>query len=145
MNRFIIFMSCFLCLISSFFIAPAYALDEQLEFMDVSLPLNWEVTKSESNRVVFENRSQEATFIVKKIPVYNVTLENYARATMKAHAGYNFTKRTNSIYYFEHLYGYRNAWTLVEYYKGRRDMLITKTGIGESADFVTIMDSIVLK
>lgn len=139
------FIVCFVCLISSLLAASAYALDEQLEFMDVSLPVNWEVVKAENNQAVFENRSQEATFIVKKIPVYNVSLENYARATMKAHAGFNFTKRTNSIYYFEHLYGYRNAWTLVEYYKGRRDMLITKTGIGESEDFVFIMDSIVLK
>lgn len=139
------FIVCFVCLISSLLTASAYALDEQLEFMDVSLPVNWKVTNSDSSQAVFENKQQQAMFIVKKIPVYNVSLENYARATMKAHAGFNFTKRTNSIYYFEHLYGYRNAWTLVEYYKGRRDMLIIKTGIGESEDFVFIMDSIVLK
>lgn len=132
-------------LISLFFVTPAYALDEELEFMNVSLPLNWEVTTSTNEKAVFDNRAEQATFIVKKVPIYNITLENYARALMKAHVGYNFTKRTNSIYYFEHLYGYRNARTLVEYYKGRKDTLIIKTGIGESPDFVSILDSIKLK
>ena len=57
------FIVCFVCLISSLLAASAYALDEQLEFMDVSLPVNWEVVKAENNQAVFENRSQEATFI----------------------------------------------------------------------------------
>lgn len=134
-----------ICLLSALFAAPAYALEEKLEFMEVALPLNWVVAKSTTDEAVLENKSQQATFIVKKIPVYNISLESYARAIMKANAGYNFTKRTNSIFYFEHLYGYRNAWTLVEYYKGRKDMLVTKTGIGASDDFVFIMDSIRFK
>ncbi len=142
MKKRVLFAICLLC---ALFVTPAYALEEKLEFMEVALPLNWEVTKSTKEQAVLENKSQQATFIVKKISVYNISLESYARAIMKAYAGYNFTKRTNSIYYFEHLYGYRNAWTLVEYYKGRKDMLITKTGIGESSDFVFIMDSIRLK
>lgn len=136
---------CIICLLSALFAAPAYAFEEKLEFMEVSLPLNWEVAKSTNAEVVLENKAQQATFIVKKIPVYNISLESYARAIMKAYGGYNFTKRTNSIYYFEQLYGYRNAWTLVEYYKGRKDMLITKTGIGDSSDFIFIMDSIRFK
>ena len=134
-----LFIFCFICLMSSLFAAPAFALDEKLEFMDVTLPVNWEVVKSTSDQVEFANRAQQARFIFKKIPVYNVSLEDYSRALM------NFTKRTNTIYYFEYMYGYNSAWTLVEYYNGRRDILTTQTGIGESDDFAAIMDSIVLK
>ena len=140
-----LFIFCFICLMSSLFAAPAFALDEKLEFMDVTLPVNWEVVKSTSDQVEFANRAQQARFIFKKIPVYNVSLEDYSRALMKAHSDFNFTKRTNTIYYFEYMYGYNSAWTLVEYYNGRRDILTTQTGIGESDDFAAIMDSIVLK
>lgn len=132
-------------LMSLFLVTPAYALDEQLEFMDVTLPLNWEVVKSTSDQVEFSNSAQQARFIFRKVPVYNVSIEEYSRALMKAHSGFNFTRRTDTIYYFEHMLGYNSAWTLVEYYNGRKDMLTIQTGIGESADFTTIMDSIILK
>lgn len=139
------YIICILAFVSLLFARQAYALDEKLEFMNVTLPLNWEVVKSTSDEVEFANRAQQARFIFKKIPVYNVSLEDYSRALMKAHSGFNFTKRTNTIYYFEYMYGYNSAWTLVEYYKGRRDIFTTQTGIGESNDFAVIIDSIVLK
>lgn len=143
--RYIRYIICLFLFVNLLFAGYAYALDEKLEFMDVTLPLNWEVVKSTSDQVEFANRGQQARFIFKKVPVYNVSIEDYARALMKAHSGFNFTRRTNTIYYFEYMYGYNSAWTLVEYYNGRRDMLTIQTGIGESNDFVNIMDSIVLK
>lgn len=140
--RYLICIFSFVCLL---FAGQAYALDEKLEFMDVTLPLNWEVVKSTNDMVEFQNRHQQASFIFRKVPVYNVSIEEYSRALMKAHSGFNFTRRTDTIYYFEHMLGYNSAWTLVEYYNGRKDMLTIQTGIGESADFTTIMDSIILK
>lgn len=139
------YIVCILSFVSLFFVSEAYALDEKLEFMDVTLPLGWEVVKSASDQVEFANKAQQARFIFKKIPVYNVPIEEYSRALMKAHSGFNFTRRTDTIYYFEYMSGYNSAWTLVEYYNGRRDMLAMQTGIGESDDFVVIMDSIILK
>ena len=54
-------------------------------------------------------------------------------------------KRTESIYYFEYLHGDKRAWTLVTYFKGRKDTFAIQTGIGESSDFISIMESIELK
>ncbi len=76
---------------------------------------------------------------------FDESLEAYSRALMKAYVGYNFKKRTESIYYFEYLHGDKRAWTLVTYFKGRKDTFAIQTGIGESSDFISIMESIELK
>lgn len=129
-----------------FFLCPkAYAADENLELMRITVPYGWVIAESDQNQVVLEKQNNEAKFIYKKIPVHYIELEDYARALMKAYGGYNFTKRTNSIYYFEYLHGNKYAWTLVSYFKGSKDILCTQTGIGESSDFISIMESIALK
>ena len=140
--RYLIVTVSFVC---SLFAASAHAFDENLEFMNVTLPLGWSVAESDADHVVFETRNQEASFVYKKGPVHYVTLETYSRALMKAYVGYNFKKRTESIYYFEYLHGDKRAWTLVTYFKGRKDTFAIQTGIGESSDFISIMESIELK
>ncbi len=140
--RYLIVTVSFVC---SLFAASAHAFDENLEFMNVTLPLGWSVAESDADHVVFETRNQEASFVYKKVPIHYVTLETYSRALMKAYVGYNFKKRTESIYYFEYLHGDKRAWTLVTYFKGRKDTFAIQTGIGESSDFISIMESIELK
>lgn len=140
--RFVYTILCFCCIM---FGTKAYAADENLELMRITVPFGWVIAESGQDQVILETQNKEAKFIYKKIPVHYIELEDYARALMKAYGGYNFTKRTSSIYYFEYLHGNKYAWTLVGYYKGNKDILATQTGIGESSDFVAIMASIALK
>lgn len=140
--RFVIFI-VFLCSLVN--VSKAFAADENLELMRITVPFGWVIAESTQDQVVLEAQNHEAKFIYKKIPVHYIELEDYARALMKAYGGYNFTKRTSSIYYFEYLHGSKYAWTLVSYFKGSKDILCTQTGIGESSDFIAIMESISLK
>lgn len=135
----------FLCVFCAFCGSKAFGADENLELMRITVPFGWVIAESNQDHVVLESQNNEAKFIYKKVPVHYIELEDYARALMKAYGGYNFTKRTDSIYYFEYLHGNKFAWTLVSYFKGNKDILCTQTGIGESSDFISIMESIALK
>lgn len=127
------------------FVGNAFCGEENLPLMRITLPLGWTVAESTDNMVTVETENKKAKFIYKKISIYSVKIEDYARALMKAYGGYNFQKRTKTIFYFQYFYEGKNAWTLVSLYKKNPDIAETKTGIGESEDFIKIMDSIKLK
>lgn len=133
------------CFLFVFGCSSAFANSENLDLMRITVPMDWEITSSDMNKVVLERVDKKAKFIYKKIPVHVIDLDDYARGLMKASGGYNFTKRTDSIYYFEYLHGDKFAWTLVTYFKNNRNIFCTQSGIGESPDYTEIMESISLK
>lgn len=140
-------MKIFICtfMLLCCFVGKAYCAEEDLPLMKITLPLDWVIAEATDSIVVAETEDKKAKFIYKKISVYSVKIEEYARALMKAYGGYNFQKRTDTIFYFEYFHGNKTAWTLVSLYKKNPNFVATQTGIGESEDFVEIMDSIRLK
>ena len=92
------------------FVGNGFCAEENLPLMKITLPLGWSITESTDNTVTAETEDKKSKFIYKKILIYSVKIEDYARALMKAYGGYNFQKRTKTIFYFQYFYEGKNAW-----------------------------------
>jgi len=128
---------------SIFFIPTnSHAFKEDFNFLILELPFGWEIVKKEAQEFIIKNSDDTASFTYKIMPVFNITIERFSEAIMKAYGGYNLKLQASGIYYFDFFSGGKPAWTIIQFCGENACM---QTGIGTSEDFSLLIDAGQLK
>ena len=144
----------------SLFFVPTntYAFKEDFNFLILEVPFNWKIKSSNEKEFTLENKDKTATFSYKIMPVYDITIEQFADAIMKASSGYSLKLRASGVYRFEFIAAGKPAWSIVNFCgqkkpeKNAEEIVIAneqiaciQTGVGNSEDFAGLIDAGQLK
>ncbi len=135
-----IFFTFFFCFV---FVQNSYALREDFNFIILDVPLGWKVVEKKDNELTLTNLDQSAQFIYKIMPVYAVTLKQYAEAIMRAYGGYRLREEKKGIFSFDFIANQIPATTTVQFCK--ENMACIQTAVGQSDDFVDLFNAGELK
>lgn len=129
------------CMFILLFATPthSFAKMETFAFMTFELPISWKIKDKKDSQITLISKDKKATLNIRLTPTRNITVEKFAKATMKAYGGYNFLLKAANIYYFDYIYGYEAAWGIVQLHN---DNGIVITGRGTNDTISTIVESI---
>ena len=136
-------------LLFSFFIVSmlftptnSHAFKEDFNFLILEVPFDWIVKNKTETEFTLETKDKTASFTYKIMPVFDVTIERFADAIMRAYGGYNLKLRASGVYYFDFISAGKQAWTIVQFCG---ENACIQTGVGNNKDLSALIDAGQLK